>query len=970
MKPILKFGASVLALLAFTASPSKAVNHVWVDNDSSWFTAGNWSPATVPTLADNVFINNGGTARVNGNGNTAQARNITLGSVAGDDGTIRVVNDNILSTLMSGGNGDLRVGDGGTGTLIVRDTGEVDIQGRMVVGRQTNSSGVVDVSSSGGLAGLATLDNAIIGGDGMGTMDVHDGGSVYTGFLTTANAFVGDTANGNGSVTVRGEDGGGVSSQWHVSNNLAVGNAGTGNLEVHNGGYVTAGNNMIIGRGTGSVGTVLVEGLGAVSGNSSQLDVGFISGNGNLGVGGDGNVGGQGTLTIRNSGIVNVANNMVVWGPNGMGGGRSELGVDSTYTLNVGGALTFDGGRLNIIGDGVDFVNNVIVDNFPGPDLNGMHVNVSDGNSATFSGDINGNGQVVKNGTGTLTITSGIGNFYTGGTTVNNGTLVIAEFFSLGDFGPNNDLTLNNGTFRTVTDSPLVYEVWHDFNANGGTLVVQTGSGATAVNNDEMLVANAANLTTNSNLFAHEVPGGFFNNGDRITVIQTNAGVNGTFAQGEGDLVPNDFVGLIQPFVTYSDPATVDFVFGFAATFQSVARTPNQIATAAALDRAVAAGCIVNATNILGNIPVLSLKQAYDLIAPEELASIYEASFAQQMVNSLNLQHRMDDIRWGSTGFCADGFVIQDNHGYTKNDGKSVQDKNPVEQVAPPNYRWGTFITGHGELTKVGNESLNDPGADGYQLNNAGFTMGVDYRVTDHWAIGLSGGYSHTTGDLVNNGRLNTDGGKIGLYSTYYTGGFYVDASATGGWNQYDTRRNAYLGVETGSTDGAEFDGMIAVGYDWTRGCWKVGPYADFEYNYVEFNSFSEDDRPNSNTSSLIPLHFPDQNESAYRTNLGFRIAHEQVMKPGEGLTVVPEVRAAWRHDFGDNSYGITSNFIGCDDQFTVHGPWIGSDSAVVDIGLTAYCTQQLSAYVFYQGQFGRDNYNNNAISGGMRFAF
>ena len=170
-----------------------------------------------------------------------------------------------------------------------------------------------------------------------------------------------------------------------------------------------------------------------------------------------------------------------------------------------------------------------------------------------------------------------------------------------------------------------------------------------------------------------------------------------------------------------------------------------------------------NATNILGNIPVLSLKQAYDLIAPEELASIYEASFAQQMVNSLNLQHRMDDIRWGSTGFCADGFVIQDNHGYTKNDGKSVQDKNPVEQVAPPNYRWGTFITGHGELTKVGNESLNDPGADGYQLNNAGFTMGVDYRVNDHWAIGLSGAYSHTTGDLVNNGRLNTDGARLAL---------------------------------------------------------------------------------------------------------------------------------------------------------------------------------------------------------------
>ncbi len=157
---------------------------------------------------------------------------------------------------------------------------------------------------------------------------------------------------------------------------------------------------------------------------------------------------------------------------------------------------------------------------------------------------------------------------------------------------------------------------------------------------------------------------------------------------------------------------------------------------------------------------------------------------------------------------------------------------------------------------------------------------------------------------------------------------------------------------------------MVAAGYDWKKGCWIFGPYADFEYSYVEFNSFTEGD------TSLIPLHYPDQNQNAYRSNLGLRIAHEQVMKPGEGLTVVPEVRAAWRHDFGDTSYAVDSNFVGCDDTFTVHGPYIGRDSAVVDIGLTAYCTQQLSAYIFYQGQFGRDNYNNNAISGGMRFAF
>ena len=736
--------------------------------------------------------------------------------------------------------------------------------------------------------------------------------------------------------------------------NLSVGGDGTGTLEVHG--------NAVIG-GTGGIGTFS---LGRFTGMGTGLiDGGTINTQGNTDLGGTNvAIGGQGTLRIKNGGTLNVGGDMTVWGPGTLD--RSFVRIDATATLTVAGTANFNGGGLQL-DDGADFnvANPVNLNNIPGPDLDGMHVLVTDDNTGTIDAQLQGDGHLVKDGSGTLILTN-VNNTYGGGTNINNGTLVVGTGSTAGatvlGHGPVN---LNNdAVLTTPLDTPLLYDVYTAFNANGGTLHLNLKGPAAGVDSDEMIIFGPANLTTNSNMFAHEVPGGFFANGDVVTVIAGTA-INGTFAQGQGDLVPNDFVGLIQPFADYSTAGEVDLVFGFAASFASVAKTPNQIATATALDNAVAAGCIVNATNVLGNVPTTMLRHIYDLIAPEELASMYEASFGQGMAQSLNLQHRMDDIRWGSTGFCADGFVVQDNHGYTKNDGKSVADKNPVEQVAPPNYRWGSFITGTGELTKVGQE---DDNAAGYQLNNASFTMGVDYRVTDHWAIGLSGGYTHTSGQLVNDGHLNTDGGRLGLYTTWGSGGFYVDASATGGWNQYDTRRTGYLGQDEGSTDGAEFDGMIAAGYDWKRGCWIFGPYADFEYSYVEFNSFSEDDR--ASASSLIPLHYPDQNETAYRTNLGLRIAHEQVMKPGEGLTVVPEMRVAWRHEFGDNSYAIQSNFIGCDDVFTVHGPWIGSDSAVVDLGLTAYCTQQLSASIFYQGQFGRDNYNNNAISGGIRWAF
>jgi len=47
------------------------------------------------------------------------------------------------------------------------------------------------------------------------------------------------------------------------------------------------------------------------------------------------------------------------------------------------------------------------------------------------------------------------------------------------------------------------------------------------------------------------------------------------------------------------------------------------------------------------------LPHEYDLIAPEELAGIYELGFSLANVQALNLQRRMDDIRGGSNGFSA-----------------------------------------------------------------------------------------------------------------------------------------------------------------------------------------------------------------------------------------------------------------------------------------------------------------------------
>ena len=90
----------------------------------------------------------------------------------------------------------------------------------------------------------------------------------------------------------------------------------------------------------------------------------------------------------------------------------------------------------------------------------------------------------------------------------------------------------------------------------------------------------------------------------------------------------------------------------------------------------------------------------------------------------------------------------------------------------------------------------------------------------------------------------------MGLYATLFGNGFYLDTAATGGPTGYNTHRTALLGTASGRTDGAEFNALVAVGYDWTKGNLSIGPTASFQYSYVGLNSFTE-------SGSLAPLSFP-----------------------------------------------------------------------------------------------------------------
>jgi outer membrane autotransporter protein len=331
----------------------------------------------------------------------------------------------------------------------------------------------------------------------------------------------------------------------------------------------------------------------------------------------------------------------------------------------------------------------------------------------------------------------------------------------------------------------------------------------------------------------------------------------------------------------------------------------------------------------------------------------------------------MDDIRNGSRGFCPDRVVVPSGKDYSDGkemaDGKVVLPKAEAPPVVEVESRWSVFALATGQFIDVDDSGVDRPGFD---IAMGGFTIGIDYRVCKNFAIGLYGEYVHSDVDFddqfggLSGGGLDVESGKLGIYATWFSGGLYLQGGAGGGFNSYDTHRADFFGREDGTTDGTEFSAFISTGYDWHLGCFVFGPTATLQYTTIDLNSFIED------RSSILALEFPDQSQESLRSTVGLHAAYDWRLF---GLHWRSEYRAAWKHEFDDTAYGIDSRFalraLGTS-LLTVRGPDVGRDSALVSSGTTILWNDRVSTYLNFDSEYGRKNYDNQSVSGGIRVRF
>jgi fibronectin-binding autotransporter adhesin len=273
------------------------------------------------------------------------------------------------------------------GTLQVGTTptpsGSLLVTGNMIID---------DAGSTVTVAGLTG-----IGIFGPGTLTISNGGVLNSQIGAEIDSII---PLGTPTVTVTG-----TGSTWNVGGSLgfgfAVGGGSTGGpgvLVISNGGTVTSTVFTTIGDVADGSSRVLVTGAGSVFNAFNSLQIGDTSCGCGL----------VGTLTVADGGVVNAP-------------GATSIAAGSTLNLGIGGLA----GTIvtpAIANDGQ------IVANFT--------------DTSTLGANVSGTGSLSKAGAGTLILT-GNGS-YTGGTTINAGTLQLGNGGASGSIAGN---VINNGVF-------------------------------------------------------------------------------------------------------------------------------------------------------------------------------------------------------------------------------------------------------------------------------------------------------------------------------------------------------------------------------------------------------------------------------------------------------------------------------------------------------------------------------------------
>lgn len=818
-------------------------------------TGNNVSPGPVQTpnwsVGSDLFIGSGGNGTLLiQDGGTVTNDTGFVGNGPSEQGEVTVSgHDGSGNASTWTNNGDLVVGQSGTGTLLIENGGLVSNAGAYI-GADTGSQGDITISGrdvNGNASTWTSTGSVYIGDSGTGALNINDGGVV-----NSALAIIGNSSGGTGTVTVSGHDSNGNASTWNNTNQIYVGMDGTGTLRILDGGVVNSGQGLIGYSGAGP-NSVTVSGRD-INGNAStwnaanNIYVGF-SGSGTLNVadgaavatsgaggaaasifigylnGGTGtvnvssntgnvssltatdsiNVGyiGTGTMTVDKGGFVSVGRNVrITYGPassgtlhlNGDATGRGIVETGSVIRgIGATAILDLNGGILRANRDEANFLNGFTALTV-GAGGAWFDTNAHD---IIIGTDFSGTSSFNKLGLGQLTLT-GDSSGFTGASTVSAGTLAVNGVLGGNMLVDTAGRLVGTGSVGNVVNTGVVapgygnamgtLTVQGNYASTGGRLEIATVLGGDSSPTSRLVVDGTTSGITQVGIINRGGLGGQTVEG--IKIVEVDGASNGSFL-------------LVGNYVFHGAQAVTAGAYAYRL-YQGGVSTPTDgdwYLRSALLDPGTPSGPGDPAPTPL-----------YQPGVP-----VYEAYSANlQSLNTLpTLQQRVGNRTW-APGADADGNGI-----------------------------WGRMEGTHGHFSDAPTSTTGlNQSIDTWKLQAGVDRVFVDPDKGGRLVAGLNvsyGGANSQINSVFGNGVVNSEGYGLGATLTWYGGdGFYVDGQAQ--VNRYNSDLGSdLLGSLTRDNGGygeafsIEAGKRIAFG-----GGFGVTPQVQTVYSNVRFNRFTD----------------------------------------------------------------------------------------------------------------------------------
>lgn len=276
--------------------------------------------------------------------------------------------------------------------------------------------------------------------------------------------------------------------------------------------------------------------------------------------------------------------------------------------------------------------------------------------------------------------------------------------------------------------------------------------------------------------------------------------------------------------------------------------------------------------------------------------------------------------------------------------------------------RVGTFI--NGDVNFGDRESTSK--YPGYDFTTSGVTAGVDYRVADNLAVGLALGYASNDTDLKQNrGSIGVDGYAISLYSNYVGNNFYVNGVLGYGDNDYDIKRTTNFDNRTayGKPSGSQFTVNVNGGYVAKSQNIAYGPTLGLRYNRVSIDGYTE------KGADSLNMKVNDQQVDSFVMSVGAQAS--VTIDAGKDSKVIPNIRASYEHEFGNDSRTIISELVsqpGIPMRSQTLEP--DRDRFRLGAGVQVLFTRDVAAAIDYEAVIGQNDFSDNTVKGEIRYQF